>query len=93
MLEHIYSSKHQGDSEIKLLCSDKWVKVEEIRPERSHSSDGCTIDGIRQWSKGAGHNSNCPECLIKLAELKMETDKILTTKILDLAKKGVLNVR
>ena len=91
MVEHIYISKHHGDSKIKLLCSGEWVAAEEIRPERGHSRDGCTIDGVRQWSIGAGHNSTCPECLIKLAERRMETDQILTTKILELAKKGALS--
>ncbi len=84
-MEHIYINTHYGRGEIKLLCTNEWVKAEK-ESEITHRNDGCHINGVHQWSIGAGHNSTCPDCLIKFAERKMKTDQVLMRKILNLAK-------
>lgn len=86
-VEHIYYSK-TVDPKVKLLCTDEWVEAENIRPERTHSADGYTINGTRCWSQGGGHNSTCPDCLIKLSEKRISSDTMLSQKLIDIAKAG-----
>lgn len=87
-ISHIYTSRYwRKPSKIKLLCSEEWVQAEEENKERSHSNFGYKINGVHQWSMGAGYNANCPECLLKLAERKMRTDNIIMEKIIKIARK------
>lgn len=86
-LSHIYYSKqHYDGTRIKLLCNDQWVDAKDETPEISHRRDGYLINDVHQWSIGAGHNADCPRCLIKYAERKMKTDNKLMFKILEIAK-------
>ena len=88
---HIYYSRRFGNPvKIKLLCNDKRVEAEEEATKNCWAGNGYKIDGVHQWSIGAGHNADCPQCLIKYAERKMKTDRTLLLKIIKMAK-GQIN--
>ena len=84
-LSHIYISRHLGKGQLKLLCSNEWVSAKDVSIS-SHRNDGYEINGVHQWSIGAGHNADCPECIIKYAERKTKTDQILMNKLIAIAK-------
>ena len=49
---------------IKLLCTQEWTRAEMSQSGKSGAKETFwIIDGVRQWSMGAGHNATCPECI------------------------------
>lgn len=92
--EHIYHTKRYGEqTKVKLLCTNEWVYVDDVCPIKNHVSKGYHIRGVRQWSIGAGHNTSCPACLIKLAERKLKTDLLFQQKLIEYAKPDPKNER
>ena len=86
--QHIYYSKMVGKAfKVKLLCSNKWIFVDAVCPMKSHVSKGYHVHGVRQWSIGAGHNTTCRDCLIKLAQRKLKTDYLIQQKLIECASK------
>lgn len=87
-ISHIYNSViYRPDLKIRFLCSDEYIDAELEDLNRDHANLGYKIDNIHQWSLGAGHNANCPDCLIKFARYKIKSDYILLEKILNIAEK------
>ena len=100
-IEHIYTDKHWARQQIKLLCTGEWTDAVrkyfwgsrytlEYYGEHKDDFRHWKIDGIHQHSFGAGHNSNCPNCLIEYAKRKISTDNKMTWKLIQLAENGVL---
>ncbi len=69
---HFYYSKNYGRNEIKILCTNDWIKAEPVtkswfckyrQKDIVHCSGGWTIEGVRQTS--VLENITCPKCLEK----------------------------
>ena len=84
--QHIYYSKICGEvPKIQLLCSNEWIFADHVCPMKIPVSKGYHIHGRRQWSIGAGHNTTCRKCLLKLARRKLKTDFIFQQKLIECA--------
>jgi len=66
-LSHIYTGKRylKGSVKIKILCSGENILAE----DRGRHTGKWFVSNKRQWSIGAGHNSDCKDCLIEWGKL------------------------
>lgn len=62
VLSHIYINKNWVKEEIQLMCNLEWVPAKIVDPNKSYCS-GWSVNNVRQWSLGAGHNATCVRCL------------------------------
>lgn len=90
-LIHIYYDKYYGirrNTSLKLLCNPgKNVPAKKHHPRTEMCAVGWEIKGIRQVSVGAGHGSNCDDCILAYAKRISKNHNIVMNKVLDIVER------